>query len=74
VFHGKQIKESVDMRMMMLSPKTGFFVFTVLVAFILFLFLDLVNIHLPLIARYTIVLIALVLYLLVAGLKTKLNR
>ena len=58
----------------MLSPKTGFFVFTVLVAFILFLFLDLVNIHLPYVARYVIVLVALVLYVLLTRVKTRLNR
>jgi hypothetical protein len=58
----------------MLSPKTGFFVFTVLVAFILFLFLDLVNIHLPYVARYAIVLVALVLYVLLTRVKTRLNR
>ncbi len=58
----------------MLSPKTGFFIFTVLVAFILFLFLDLVNIHLPYVARYAIVLVALVLYVLLTRIKTTLNR
>jgi len=58
----------------MLSPKTSFFVFVVLVGIVLFLILDLVGIHLPFVARYAVALIAIALYVLLAMIKARMSK
>lgn len=57
-----------------LSPKTAFFLFLLSVGIILFFILDLVGIHLPLIARYAMGLIAIALYALLAAIKARMSR
>jgi len=60
--------------MIALLPRTNFFIFTVVVTIVFFLGLDLVNIHLPFVAIYAAVLIALVLHVLLARIQEKLRR
>jgi len=57
-----------------LSPRTNFFIFAVSVGIVIFLVLDLVDIHLPSAARYALALIATTLYVLLARIKAKISN
>jgi uncharacterized protein YqhQ len=57
-----------------LSPKTSFFIYVLSVGIVIFLVLDLVNIHLPIVARFAIALVAIALYILASRIRTRMNQ
>jgi putative flippase GtrA len=59
--------------MLTLSPKTSFFIFVLSVGIIIFVMLDLVNIHIPVAARFAIALIAIALYILASRIRKRIS-
>ena len=57
-----------------MSPKTNLFIFVASVGIIIFLILDLANIHLPYAAKYALTLIAVTLYVLLTRIKARISN